>query len=147
MGNYATTTNLIARIGTQKAAELTSDSGSTPDTTKLEAAITPSEGEMDGNLAPRVFVPVSASTFPEAMPMLREFAIDLAVPRLYLLRTVVPPDIAEQARITREWLARFAKGEVDLPTSSTPTSTASRAPDAEFGYDTRVSTREDMAGL
>ena len=136
MGNYATSAELIARIGTTKAAELTADTGTTPDTTKLEAAIEEAEGEVDGYLAQREETPVTDAG---SANLLRGMTLDLAACAVFLLRSEVPANFERKAQLTREWLSKYAEGKVRRPGSTSA--------DMEYDSETRVSGHENMEGL
>ena len=50
---YATVANVTARLGTQRAARLTADSGSTPTDAIIQAATDAAQGELDSYLVER----------------------------------------------------------------------------------------------
>jgi len=139
MGNYASTDELIARVGTQKAAELTSDSGSGPDATKLTAVIAAAEGDVDQYLSRRRATPVEVTGGTTKAAWLKALTLDLAVVRLWLLRDTVPPNIEEQRKLAIEALAKYAEAKTNMPGEPTGS--------PEFGYEERVTGRDKREGL
>lgn len=116
---YVTNQNLIDRVGTTKAAELTADSGSTPDQTVLTGVVAAAEGEVNRYLARRRAVPVVVTGDTTLAEMLRELTLDVAQYRLALRRPPVPEQIQKLYEQVIAWLETYAKGEAELAGTGT----------------------------
>lgn len=112
---YVTSTNVTARIGTAKAAQLTTDSGTSPDTTKIAAIIAESEGDVNNKLAMRYTVPIVQATYPLAFDFVVSCVIRVAVYRVYALRPPVPEDIRKMNDDAMAALQDIADGTANLP--------------------------------
>ncbi|MCO6436542.1 MAG: DUF1320 domain-containing protein [Phycisphaerae bacterium] len=144
MGTYLTAQDVVDRIGSDAAARLTTDSGTTPNTTKIDAVITEAEGEAHGYLARRYAVPVDLTSHPDVEATLRGHVMALTLYRLYALR----PPVSETHRNGRndavEWLKGVAKGEIVLPAATTPASQTSDTPVASWGSSSANASRETI---
>lgn len=132
---YIVNQDLIDRVGTATAAQLTTDSGATPSTTVIDEVRQSAEGEANGYLAKRHAVPVDLTTHPDLAATLKGFVLDIGVFRLMSRR----PPVADAYRDARNdavaWLEKVAKGDVVLPAAATPASTTADDPAGGWGSD------------
>ena len=130
---YITDQDLIDRVGNQTAAELTTDSGTTPDTNVLAEVRASAEGEVNGYLARRYAVPVDLGAHPDLAAVLKGVTLDIAVFRLHSRRPPVPPDVRAARDDAVRWLTDVSTGKVVLPAAATPASTTSDDPMVDWG--------------
>ena len=131
--SYIVNQDIIDRVGNAKAAQLTTDSGSTPDSAVLDEVRKSSEGEADSYLARRYATPVDLTAHPELAATLKGFVLDIAVYRLHGRRAPVS-EAHEKARDQAiEWLKQLAEGKIVLPAASTPSSTNADDPLSAWG--------------
>ena len=143
---YASATDLTNRLGTRTAAELTADSGSTPDTTKLTEDANAASAEVDGYLARRYAVPIDLAAHPELAPLLKGITLDLGAYRTHCRRQPVPEEISKARQAAVEWCLRVSRGEILLPATTTPTPTTADSPMTSHGGAERnpPGVREDL---
>ncbi len=130
---YITNQDIIDRVGTQTAAQLTTDSGSVPDQDVLDEVRLSAEGEVNGYLGKRYKVPVDLTDHPGVEGTLKGFTLDVAV---YHLQTRRPPVAEAYKKLYDDaikWCVAAGKGGVVLPAESTPASTTSDDPKPEWG--------------
>lgn len=148
-GNYATAAEVIARIGTQIAYQLTSDSGTTPDEAVIGAHLQFFEGVMNSSFTRAGHkTPITVATHTDLAPLLKGYAIDGCVFGMHTARGPVPAAIKEKHDLAHVWLDLVAKGEVKLPAELAELEdTAADNPEPEIGYNERVASRANMAEL
>ena len=107
--SYATTEDLEQRLGEQKFKAIYRD-----DTEKPADDLAESSAEIDGYIAKRYAVPVTA---PGAVILLRAWELDLAVERAYLRPggSEIPEKYKTRAATVRQNLRDIAKGSMVLP--------------------------------
>ena len=116
---YATNAQLISRVGgSTAAAQLTSDSGSTPDQDVLTEVREAAEAEINRYLSKRQSVPVDVSGSDALAASLRELTLDVAEYRLHLRRKPVSEDTRSMYQRAIEFLQAYAKGDAGLPGDS-----------------------------
>ena len=130
---YIVNQDIIDRVGSNAAAQLSADSGGTPAATVLDEVRLSSEGEVNGYLATRYAVPVDLSAHADLAATLKAFTMDIAVYRLHLRRPPVAEDVRRSRDDAVKWLEGVAKGVIDLPAATTPASTTSDQPGASWG--------------
>jgi len=130
---YIVNQDIIDRVGSAAALQLTTDSGSSPSTTVLDEVRLSSEGEVNGYLATRYAVPVDLTAHADVAATLKAFTLDIAVYRLHLRRSLVSDADRNARNDAVKWLEGVAKGAVDLPAATTPASSTSDQPTAEWG--------------
>jgi phage gp36-like protein len=130
---YIVNQDIIDRVGSAAALQLTTDSGSSPSTTVLDEVRLSSEGEVNGYLATRYAVPVDLTAHADVAATLKAFTLDITVYRLHLRRPPVAEDIRNARNDAVKWLEGVAKGAIDLPAATTPASSTSDQPMAEWG--------------
>lgn len=135
--SYIVNQDIIDRVGNDTAAQLTTDSGTTPDQTVLDKIRLNSEGEANSYLSKRYAVPVDLTAHADLAEALKGFVLDIAVYRLSLRRLPVPKDYEQARNNAIKWFERVAKGEVHLPAAVTPASTTSDDPPPSWGSKTK----------
>lgn len=143
---YADATDLANALGTRTAAELTADSGSTPDTTKLTEDVNAASAEIDGYLARRYATPISLTVHPELAPLLKSMTLRVAVYNTHNRRQPVPEEISNARKAAVEWGSKVSRGEIVLPAATTPTPATADAPMTSHGGAVRnpPGVREDL---
>ena len=147
MGNYASTAQVETRIGTKTLYQLTSDTGTSVTTAKVEEAIGMGESLIDSHAARRFQTPVDFAAHPELEIPLRGLTIDFARYHLANLRPPVPEDWTKAYEMGLKWVEKLGKGEVEPGSTDTPASTESRAPIGVLTSQDRNASRENMADL
>jgi histidine triad (HIT) family protein len=72
MGQYLTSAEVVTRLGTKRAYELTTETGTTPDTDIIDDVIDEAEGEANSYFARRYATPVDVSAHADAVAALRK---------------------------------------------------------------------------
>lgn len=135
MGNYATTTQLIARFESSAALSYLTDSEDTgaADTTVLDEVIDDAEGVINSYLGERYRVPVDVATYTTVAPRLKSLTLDLAVWRL-LVRGDRASEVKRMAHDDAiAYLEKLANGELTLPSTATLPVTGSEGEGAAWG--------------
>lgn len=147
MGDYALQSDVDARVGTVQLARLTADSGSTPDATKVAAAIVDAETEVNASLAKRIATPVNLTLYPDLADWLKGLTVPLAIERVYALRGIYPGTVKSDAANVRAELKAYVAGDRAAPGATTPASTESNGPPDTWGFQPLKSGRSNMEGL
>ena len=114
--SYATNQNIVDRLGTTLAAQLTTeDSSTTPDQDLITTARSYAEGEIDGYLGRRYKIPVDVSRDARTAALLRGHTITITVYRLHTGRPSVPERVTKDYESAIAWLEKVATGDVVLP--------------------------------
>ena len=135
MGNYATTTDLIARFEDDAAVAHLTDTAdtSTPDPDVLNEIINGAEGRINSYAGRKYLTPFSTSDTNFAS-FLKSLTLDLAVFHLVGARGDLVSDAKTLAHDNAiEWLKDLAVGKVVPPAAATQPTTESRDPVAAFG--------------
>jgi phage gp36-like protein len=131
---YATNQELIDRVGSAAAAQLSAEGGATPDQDVLTEMRTDAEREVDGYLAKKIAVPVDTTGEADRAAKLKTLTLDVAVYRLHGRRgSAIPSAVEAVYKNAIEWLTGFAEGKHNLPGTSTPASQTSDKPVAAWG--------------
>jgi len=117
---YITNQDIIDRVGTSAAAQLTTDSGATPDQDVIDEVRNASEGEVNGYLAKRYTVPVDLTTHTDLADTLKSFTLDVAVYRLMGRRGRISESYKQAYENAKEWLTKVSEGKIVLPAATTP---------------------------
>ena len=143
---YISNQDLIDRVGSTRAAELTTDSGSTPDADKVTEARLGAEGEVNGYLARRYAVPINLTAHPDLAAALKSITLDVAAYRLHTLRQPVPEEVSSVRKMAIEWCSKVSRGEIVLPAAATPASATADSPTVSWGGKARTDPgiREDL---
>ncbi len=118
MGNYLTNAEMIEWLGTDRAAQLSADSGTAPDTDLIDEGILGAEGEIDSALAVRVAVPVDVSGSDQLAGLLGKLTRALTTEELARRRPPISEDEQKAVEWARAWLVAFVAGEAALPEPS-----------------------------
>ncbi|MBU0969209.1 MAG: DUF1320 domain-containing protein [Proteobacteria bacterium] len=112
---YCTTADIESKIDKDELIRLTDDAGAgTPDTTKIQEAITEAGAEIDSYCARLHTVP-----FPDPVPaMIVKVCKDIAVYNVYSLKNAAPEDCEDRYERSVAYLKNVARGIVDLGAGS-----------------------------
>jgi phage gp36-like protein len=103
---YCTQSDLITMIPVKELAELTADSGDTPDSEVVNEAIHRADAEIDAYLGMRYTLPLSP--LPDQV---KGLSIDMALYHLYSRRSVVPTVRRQKYEAAISFLKLVAQGE------------------------------------
>ena len=137
--SYATIEDLEQRLGEPKYKSIYRD-----DTAKAGDDLAESGAELNGYLAKRYAVPVTA---PDALLLLRAWELDLAVERAYLRPggSEIPEKYKTRAATVRQNLRDIAKGSMVLPADALENQNSAGGSVFVTGNDPEF-TRDKMAG-
>lgn len=116
MPNYTVAADLDNILAEHIAAELSAESGSTPDDSILDYYLDAAESVVDSYLAKRYNVPLSVTPIPAAV---KDAVLVIARYRLYIRREYVTEEVRKDYEDMLEWLKMVATGELDLPVDET----------------------------
>jgi phage gp36-like protein len=134
---YCTQSDLITMIPLQELAELTADSGDTPDSQVVDEAIHRADAEIDAYLGMRHTLPLSP--LPDQV---KGLSIDMALYHLYSRRSVAPTVRRQKYEAAVAFLKLVAAGEAILEDAGdAPSSGDQVLVGSEFASATRVFTR------
>ena len=119
---YCTQTDIAKLIPNQELAELTTDSGSTPDATIITEAIAKADAEIDSYLGVKYSVP-----FTSPSTRVKSLSEDIALYYLYLRRSAVPEARVKSYDDAIAYLKDVAASVAVLPDDGTTTG-GSQAP-------------------
>ena len=103
---YCTQSDLLTMIPLQELAELTADSGDTPDSGVVNEAIHRADAEIDAYLGMRYTLPLSP--LPDQV---KGLSIDMALYHLYSRRSVAPTVRRQKYEAAISFLKLVAEGE------------------------------------
>ncbi len=103
---YCTQNDLLIMIPLKELAELTTDSGDTPDIQVVDEAINRADGEIDAYLGTRYALPLTP-----APDQVKGLSIDMALYHLYSRRSVAPPVRRQKYEAALSFLKQVAAGE------------------------------------
>lgn len=106
---YCTENDLLSLISLEELAELTAESGDTPDSGVVAEAISRAGGEIDSYLGSRYAVPLSP-----VPAQIKGLAVDLALFHLYARRNLAPGVRRQKYEAALSFLRQVAKGEAVL---------------------------------
>jgi phage gp36-like protein len=134
---YCTQSDLITMIPLQELAELTADSGDTPDSQVVDEAIHRADAEIDAYLGMRHTLPLTP--LPDQV---KGLSIDMALYHLYSRRSVAPTVRRQKYEAAVAFLKLVAAGEAVLDDSGNAASSGDQVlVGSEFSSATRVFTR------
>jgi phage gp36-like protein len=103
---YCTQNDLLTMIPLKELAELTTDSGDTPDSQVVDEAINRADGEIDAYLGTRYALPLTP-----APDQVKGLSIDMALYHLYSRRSVAPPVRRQKYEAALSFLKQVAAGD------------------------------------
>ncbi len=106
---YCTESDLLTMIPVRELAELTAESGETPDSLVVAEAIHRADGEIDAYLAMRYTLPLSP--LPDQV---KGLSIDMALYHLYSRRSVAPTVRRQKYEAAVSFLKLVAAGEAKV---------------------------------
>ena len=115
---FLTAQNVIDRLGSTVALELTTDSGSTPDSTLIAAIIAEVEGRLMTYVRHRTQETISQATYPNTWAACAGAEMSMVGYQLHLRRPPVPEDWTKANDEAVAWLTALAEGKVPLPDAS-----------------------------
>ncbi len=137
---YCTQSDLITMIPQKELAELTADSGDTPDSGVVVEAINRADAEIDAYLGMRYTLPLSP--LPDQV---KGLSVDMALYHLYSRRSVAPTVRLQNYEAAVAFLKLVAAGEAVLENTGDSTSSGDQVVvGSEFSSATRVFTRDSQ---
>lgn len=145
MGNYITAVDLANRLRRNYATLYTALDGTAVDTDLVEADIAAAEAEIDGYLAQRYTVPVTATG---ALPLCKHWALTLAEDLAYgaVPGREPPKNVAARVEQVRKQLAAAADGRFSLGAAEVPAERTAAADVIAVDGATSAFTREALEG-
>lgn len=144
MGQYLTSAEVVTRLGTKRAYELTTETGTTPDTDIIDDVIDEAEGEANSYFARRYATPVDVSAHADAVAALKGKIIKLVIYGLEARRERPSEATISDRKDAIDWLTKVANGTILLPTATTPAATTADKPIAKHGNYRDDAGHEDM---
>ena len=144
---YAVTADVTASFNSTRLAELTADSGSTPDSTRISNEITSVEGLIDSYLLSRYTTPVTGPA--AVLTAIKPHAVALVLYGLFQDRLLAEAysSIRDDRDRALEWLKAIRDGKGSLTGAATPETTVADT-DGVAGSEPRIfgmdSTGADM---
>jgi phage gp36-like protein len=132
---YCTQSDLLTLIPLRELAELTTDSGETPDSQVVAEAINRAEAEIDAYLGSRYALPLTP-----VPDQVKGLSIDMALYHLYSRRSVAPPIRRQKYEAALSLLKQIAAGEAVVEGASELLAETSQV-ESEFSSATRVFSR------
>ena len=112
---YVTNADIIAWVGNERAYQLTTDTGTTPDTALIDDKIEEAEGEVNSAVAMRTSLTPTEADHPTSFYMLRGWVTAIVVYKLALRRPNMPEDWKSEYEIVMAALERLRKGQIEMP--------------------------------
>ena len=103
---YCTESDLLSLIPVQELAELTTDSGDTPDSQVVAEAIDRADAEIDAYLGSRYTLPLNP-----VPDQVKGLSMDMALYHLYSRRSLAPPVRRQKYEAALSLLQQIAAGE------------------------------------
>jgi len=113
--SYSTLSDILKGISEEELAELTAESGGTPDAALVTEAIAKADAEIDAYCGLRYQVPFSP--VPE---MVRSLSVDLAISHLFTRRNLKDEVRRQKYEDAVKFLDRVSKGTATLGASAAP---------------------------
>jgi phage gp36-like protein len=136
---YCTQNDLLSMIPLKELAELTADSGDTPDSQVVNEAISRADAEIDSYLGMRHTLPLA--TLPDQV---KGLSIDMALYHLYSRRSVAPTVRRQKYEAAVAFLKLVAAGEAVLDDAGDASSGDQVMAGSEFSSAPRVFTRDSQ---
>jgi len=135
---YATQADILEQLDEDILIQLTddADTGDVVDDV-VTRAIADADAEIDGYCGKRYSVP-----FDTVPPIIRKFAVDIAIYNLYARRKGAPEDREKRYNNAVKFLTNVSKGLISLGENDPDSTPASNAPEIE--NEDRIFTRTDL---
>ena len=135
---YCTQDDLLTMIPLKELAELTADSGETPDSQVVAEAIQRADAEIDSYLGLRYGLPLTP-----VPDQVKGLSMDMALYHLYSRRSVAPAVRQQKYEAAVSFLKLVAAEEAVLEQNTSPTSPGTQAQvGGEFSSATRIFSRD-----
>jgi phage gp36-like protein len=135
---YSTQSDLLKGISEEELAELTAESGGTPEATLVAEAVAKADAEIDAMCGVKYQVPFSP--VPE---MVRSLSVDMAIYHLFTRRNLEDKVRRQKYEDAVKFLDRVSKGTATLGASALPPPEVESAV-AEITSSDRVFSRESL---
>lgn len=135
---YCTEDDLLKMIPQEELAQLTAESGDTPDSQVVAEAISRAEGEIDAYLGSRYALPLTP-----VPDQVKGLSVDMAIYHLYSRRSVAPPVRRQRYEAALSFLKQVAAGQAVLEGASGLLPESERV-ESEFASAVRVFTRDSQ---
>ena len=132
---YCTESDLLTLSPRKELAELTADSGDTPDSQVVAEAINLADAEIDAYLGSRYTLPLSP-----VPDQVKGLSMDMTLYHLYSRRSVAPTVRRQKYETALSFLKQVAAGEAVVEGASEPL-TETEQVESEFSSATRVFSR------
>jgi phage gp36-like protein len=132
---YCTENDLLSMIPVKELAELTAETGDTPDSLVVADAIDRAEAEIDAYLGVRYTLPLSP-----VPDQVKGLSVDISLYHLYSRRSVAPPVRRQKYEAAVSFLKQVAAGEAVMEGASDLLTEAEKV-ESEFASATRVFSR------
>ena len=140
---YATQADLLNKVSADVLEQLTDlEEAGSIDTDVLAESIARADAEID------TYLRVRGETVPltDVPNIVTQLSVALTLADLYENREAMPDTIKDRREWARDWLRRFAKGEVSLADEDHESSDRFTTDAVEYDAETRVYTRDNMKG-
>lgn len=148
--SYASAQDVIDRLGTELAAELTNEgqSSTTPDSIMIAEHVAGADAVIDGYLAQRYATPVSVAAQPSIAALLKRLTLDVAIHSLHGRALDIPEAIKSAYDAALALLKDFQAGKASLPVENATVAEPAYQPSAVVtDGDERGFSREKLKGL
>jgi phage gp36-like protein len=132
---YCTQSDLLSLIPVKELAELTTDSGDTPDSQVVAEAIDRADAEIDAYLGSRYTLPLNP-----VPDQVKGLSMDMALYHLYSRRSLAPPVRRQKYEAALSLLQLIAAGEAIVEGASELLTESSQV-ESEFSSATRIFSR------
>ena len=132
---YCTQSDLLSLIPVKELAELTTDSGDTPDSQVVAEAIDRADAEIDAYLGSRYTLPLNP-----VPDQVKGLSMDMALYHLYSRRSLAPPVRRQKYEAALNLLQLIAAGEAIVEGASELLTESSQV-ESEFSSATRIFSR------
>ena len=132
---YCTESDLLSLIPVKELAELTTDSGDTPDSQVVAEAIDRADAEIDAYLGSRYTLPLNP-----VPDQVKGLSMDMALYHLYSRRSLAPPVRRQKYEAALSLLKQIAAGEAIVEGASELLTESSQV-ESEFSSATRIFSR------
>ncbi|RJR38689.1 MAG: DUF1320 domain-containing protein [Deltaproteobacteria bacterium] len=136
--SYSTQSDLLKGISEEELAELTAESGGTPEATMVSEAIAKADAEIDAYCGMRYQVP-----FSPAPEMVRSLSVDMAIYHLFTRRSLEDKVRRQKYEDAVAFLKNVSKGLATLGATALPPAEVESAV-AEISSSDRVFSRDTL---